>query len=101
MRARRIEFESEESNCALAQVYLRWMARTSKANRIDPEAAHGKGIPADRFNLTDEERAMLADPDWVTEDDADAIISKRREREPGKNVRLEDVLRVNGFRLEH
>jgi hypothetical protein len=77
------------------------MARTSKTNRIDPEAAHGKGVPADRFNLSDEERAMLADPDWVTEDDADAIISKRREREPGKNVSLEDVLRENGFRLEH
>jgi hypothetical protein len=77
------------------------MARTSKDNRIDPEAVPGKGIPADRFNLTDEERAMLVDPDWVTEDDADAIVSKRREQEPGKNVSLADVLRENGFRLEH
>jgi len=72
-----------------------------RRRNIGPEAAHGKGVPAARFNLNDQERAMLADPDWVTEDDADAIVSKRRELEPGKNVSLEDALRKNGVRLGH
>jgi hypothetical protein len=38
-----------------------------------------KRVRADRFKLTDEERALLPDPDWVTEDDADAIVAKRRQ----------------------
>jgi hypothetical protein len=33
---------------------------------------------ASELNLTPEERAMLPDPDWVTEDDADAIVGLRR-----------------------
>jgi hypothetical protein len=57
-----------------------------------------KGLPADRFNLTQEERCTLPDPNWLTEDDADAIIAMRREREPGKNVSLEQVLRENGIK---
>ena len=36
--------------------------------------------PADRLDLTDEERILLPDPNWVTEDDADFIIGRRRER---------------------
>jgi mRNA-degrading endonuclease RelE of RelBE toxin-antitoxin system len=37
-------------------------------------------VPADRLNLTDEERGLLPNPNWVTEDDADFIIGIRRER---------------------
>lgn len=37
-------------------------------------------LPAERLNLTDEERGLLPDPNWVTEDDADFIIGIRRER---------------------
>jgi hypothetical protein len=59
-----------------------------------------KGIPADHFNLTPQERALLPDPDWVTEDDADAILGMRREREPGRRYSLEEVLRENGYKLE-
>jgi hypothetical protein len=56
-----------------------------------------KRVPADRLNLTDEERALLPDPNWVTEDDADAIIARRREKEP--TVSFEEVLRENSLRL--
>ena len=76
------------------------MARTSNARRIDPKTTDGKGVSADQFNLKAEERAMLPDPNWVTQDDADAIICKRRERKAGKNVSLKDILRENGIQLD-
>ena len=36
--------------------------------------------PASDFDLTPEEIAVLPDPRWVTEDDADAIVCARREK---------------------
>jgi hypothetical protein len=57
------------------------------------------GIPTGQTNLTAQGRALLPDPDWVTEDDADYIIGLRREREPGKRRSLEEVLRENGYKL--
>ena len=62
-------------------------------------AAVREGIPASRFNLTPAERALLPDPDWVTEDDADVIISLRRERTE-KPIPLERVLKRYGYRVE-
>ena len=56
-----------------------------------------KRVRAERLNLTDDERALLPDPDWVTEDDADSIMARRAEREPGKRASLEQVLRENGI----
>jgi hypothetical protein len=44
--------------------------------------------------LTPEERAMLADPNWLTEDDADAIVCARRTSEPV--IRLRKVLKDRG-----
>jgi hypothetical protein len=79
------------------------MARAHKdsARRTDSLVTRSSGtrkrVPADCLNLTDEERALLPDPNWVTEDDADAIIARRREKEP--TVSFEQVLRENGFRL--
>ena len=35
--------------------------------------------PASDFTLTPEEIRMLPDPQWVTEEDADVIVSTRRE----------------------
>jgi hypothetical protein len=58
-----------------------------------------KRVASEVLNLTDEERAVLPDPDWVTEDDADAIVSMRRKQEG--SVSFEEVLRKNGIRLEH
>lgn len=58
-----------------------------------------KRVSSAVLNLTDEERAVLPDPNWVTEDDADAIVSMRRKKEG--SVSFEEVLRKNGIRLEH
>jgi hypothetical protein len=62
-------------------------------------AAVREGIPASRFNLTPQERALLPDLDWVTEDDADYIIGMRGERE-GKPIPLAKVLKRYGYRVE-
>ena len=48
--------------------------------------------PISELNLTKEEIAMLPDPNWVTEDDADAIMSLRSIQEGGA-IPLEDVLK--------
>ena len=69
-------------------------ARRSLATKA-PESRR----PATDFNLTDEERAILPDPDWVTEDDSDAIIAMRRETSE-KPVPLESVLKRYGYRME-
>jgi len=55
-------------------------------------------IPAAGTNLTPEERALLPDPDRVTEDDADAIIGLRRLKE--SSVSLEEYLRRRGYELD-
>jgi len=73
------------------------VARSSKSGRSGPGAAAQKRVRADRLNLTDEECALLPDPEWVTEDDADFIIARRAEQEPGKRASLEQVLRENGI----
>jgi hypothetical protein len=65
-----------------------------------PATALRQGIPVGETNLTPRERALLPDPDRVTEDDADYIIGLRREREPGRRYSLEEVLRENGYKLE-
>ena len=61
-------------------------------------ARNRRGIPADRTNLTPAERALLPHPDWVTEDDADAITGMRRERTE-KPIPLEKLKRY-GYRVE-
>jgi hypothetical protein len=54
-----------------------------------------KRIAVERTNLTAKERALLPDPQWVTEDDADAIMSMREEEKKaaGRSYSLEQVLR--------
>ena len=47
------------------------------------------------FNLLADERALLPDPDWVTEDDADAIIARRRDNQP--DIPLDEVLKRRGY----
>jgi mRNA interferase RelE/StbE len=56
------------------------MAREPKSSARRSASSVVPSLPADRLNLTDEERGLLADPNWVTEDDADFIIGIRRER---------------------
>lgn len=80
-------------------------SKAKPRRRRNPELAvrHARpmreGVPADQTNLTPQERALLPDPDWVTEDDADVIISLRRERTE-KPIPLERVLKRYGYRVE-
>jgi len=60
-----------------------------------------KRIPAEGTNLTAKERALLPDPNWLTEDDADAIMSMRAFKQAkGKSYSLAEVLRETGITLE-
>ncbi len=60
-----------------------------------------KRIAVERTNLTAKERALLPDPRWVTEDDADVITMMREEKKAGgKSYSLEQVLREYGLTLE-
>jgi hypothetical protein len=62
---------------------------------------HADARPASELNLSPEEIAQLPDPNWVTEDDADAIIGLREERKGGSipaDRALEEILRAR--RLE-
>jgi hypothetical protein len=73
------------------------MAQSSKVARNGAGVVPKKRVRAEQLNLTYDERALLPDPDWVTEDDADSIMARRAEREPGKRASLEQVLRENGI----
>ena len=55
--------------------------------------------PVADFDLTPEEIAMLPDPRWVTEDDADAIVSIRREKS-GAAIPLTKVLKDLGYSVD-
>ena len=58
-------------------------------------------IPVEETNLTAKERALLPNPNWLTEDDADAIMSMREiKKAAGKSYCLEEVLQEHGFALE-
>jgi hypothetical protein len=46
--------------------------------------------------LSAAERKTLADPDFITEDEADLIVHDRRMKEPGF-YSLDEVLRENGI----
>jgi hypothetical protein len=55
--------------------------------------------PTSDFKLTLEEIAMLPDPEWVSEDDADAIVCMRREA-TGKARSIDEVLTSLGISRE-
>jgi hypothetical protein len=50
-------------------------------------------------DLSPEERALLKDQDFITEDEADIIVHKRAMEEPGESVPYEEVLAENGIPL--
>ena len=66
-------------------LYWKRMARAPKSSARRSASSVVPSLPADRLNLTNEERGLLADPNWVTEDDADFIIGIRRERADSKS----------------
>jgi hypothetical protein len=51
---------------------------------------------ASELNLTPKERAMLPDPEWVTEDDADAIVGLRRMKTQ-RPIPLDEALKQLGL----
>lgn len=54
-------------------------------------------LPADRVKLSSKERALLKDPDWIDEDEADAILAMRIDRdEEGQEIPFRDYLRSRG-----
>jgi hypothetical protein len=58
-------------------------------------------LPASEANLTAEERASLKDPNWIDEDEADAIICRRREKEPGNQpIPIREYLRRRGIKVD-
>jgi len=60
-----------------------------------------KRIPVAETNLTAKERALLPDPNWLTEDDADAIMIMRDlKAHGGRTFSFEQVLRESGITLE-
>jgi hypothetical protein len=59
--------------------------------------APAEARPSSEFKLTAKERALLKDPEWMTEDEADLIIAMRREAEGGCTIPLEEVLARHGL----
>lgn len=56
-------------------------------------------MPVEKTNLTPTERALLADPNYVTEDEADFIICERRRRQGGRMIPLEQ-LHAHRYRIK-
>jgi hypothetical protein len=60
-----------------------------------------KPIPSKGVDLSTKERAFLNDPDWITEDEADAIMSERIFRaEGGRGKPLRQYLKERGIKVE-
>jgi len=73
------------------------MKNVSQTTQTRPRSgrAQRRGrIPVEATNLSPRERALLPDPRWVTEDDADAIVAARRRSEAP--IPLEHVLKRYG-----
>jgi hypothetical protein len=51
--------------------------------------------------LTPAERATLKDPDFITEDEADILVSDRRMKEPGKWISAEELFAETGHIPRH
>jgi hypothetical protein len=47
--------------------------------------------------LTSAERASLRDPEFITEDEADIIISDRRMKEPGRWISSDELFAETGY----
>jgi hypothetical protein len=47
--------------------------------------------------LSPAERASLSDPDFITEDEADLIMSDRAAKEPGRRISAEELFREMGY----
>jgi hypothetical protein len=72
------------------------------ATASDLESLTIKGrTPADRVDLSAPEQQFLQDPDWITEDEADAIVAERiYRREAGRAKPLREYLRERGIPVD-
>ncbi len=75
-------------------------ARETGALRRNVSTAPAQARPSSEFKLTAKERALLKDPEWMTEDEADLILGMRSEAEGGENIPFEEVLARHGLSLE-
>ena len=58
-------------------------------------------IPSSVVALTAAECQCLKDPDWIDEDEADVIVSMRREQEEGHLARpIREILRERGIKVD-
>jgi hypothetical protein len=48
-------------------------------------------------DLTPTERASLRDPEFITEDEADIIISDQRMKEPGRGISSDELFAETGY----
>jgi hypothetical protein len=70
------------------------------ASDLESQTIRGR-IRADGVDLSAAEKRFLLDPDWITEDEADAIVAERifqREAESAKPLR--DYLRERGIAVD-
>ena len=73
---------------------------TARVNgEVRRNATTTKGRSSSSLDLTADERAMLPDPEWVTEDDADAILGMRSMAKGGGSPARE-VLKRLGFPVD-
>jgi hypothetical protein len=69
------------------------------ASLADLDAEHQR-VRSSSVNLTPAERKLLSDPDWINEDEADAITAKRLEQsEKGKEIPIDEYLRSCGRQI--
>ena len=56
-------------------------------------------LPSSVVELTAAERKLLADPDWIDEDEADTILALRiqKKHKPGDYMDIRDYIRSRGF----
>ena len=66
---------------------------------VGRNATTTKGRHPFSLDLTAEERTMLPDPEWVTEDDADAILGRRSMAKGGGSPAIEVLDRL-GFPVD-
>ena len=77
---------------------MKRLAKKPPKNREKSRTSPPVAIPVEETNLTPEERAMLPDPNWLTEDDADAIASLRAQAEGGQRIPFREYLKKHGHR---
>jgi hypothetical protein len=77
--------------CGSIPLEWSWM---KKASLSTPSPEEMRAMIA---GLTPAERGMLKDPDFITEDEADLIVSDRAVNEPGESITAEELFAEIGY----